>query len=143
MKKYFPEKKGHITVLEGGDTRNETIMNAIAFIEREYGLDEETLIVTHDSVRPFLTERIIRENIEYGKKYGAADTAIPSTDTIVTSEDNVIISDIPDRKKMYQGQTPQTFRAKRLRELYYSLTEEEKEILTDASKIYIMKGEKV
>ena len=44
---------------------------------------------------------------------------------------------------MYQGQTPQTFRAKRLRELYYSLTEEEKEILTDASKIYIMKGEKV
>ena len=143
MKKYFPEKKGHITVLEGGDTRNETIMNAIAFIEREYGLDEETLIVTHDSVRPFLTERIIRENIEYGKKYGAADTAIPSTDTIVTSKDNVIISDIPDRKKMYQGQTPQTFRAKRLRELYYSLKEEEKEILTDASKIYIMKGEKV
>ena len=143
MKKYFPEKKEHITVLEGGDTRNETIMNAIAFIEQTYGLDEETLIVTHDSVRPFLTERIIRENIEYGKKYGAADTVIPSTDTIVVSEDGAVISDIPDRKRMYQGQTPQTFRAKRLRDLYYSLTEEEKEILTDASKIYVIKGEKV
>jgi len=143
MKKYFPEKKEHITVLEGGDTRNETIMNAIAFIEQKYGLDDETLIVTHDSVRPFLTDRIIQENIEYGKKYGAADTVIPATDTIVISEDGAIIADIPDRKKMYQGQTPQTFRAKKLRELYFSLTEEEKEILTDASKIYVIKGEKV
>lgn len=143
MKKYFPETKEHITVIEGGDTRNETIMNAIAFIEQNYGLDEETLIVTHDSVRPFLTDRIIQENIEYGKKYGAADTVIPATDTIVTSKDGVIISDIPDRKKMYQGQTPQTFRAKKLRELYSSLTREEKEILTDASKIYVIKGEKV
>ena len=143
IKKYFPEKKEHITVLEGGDTRNETIMNAIAFIEQSYGLDEETLIVTHDSVRPFLTDRIIQENIDYGKKYGAADTVIPATDTIVTSEDGAIISDIPDRKKMYQGQTPQTFRAKKLRELYSSLTKEEKEILTDASKIYVIKGEKV
>ena len=44
---------------------------------------------------------------------------------------------------MYQGQTPQTFNAKRLKELYLSLTEEEKEILTDASKIFVIKGEKV
>ena len=44
---------------------------------------------------------------------------------------------------MYQGQTPQTFYAKRLKELYMSLTEEEKEVLTDASKILTLKGDKV
>lgn len=49
----------------------------------------------------------------------------------------------PDRSKMYQGQTPQTFRAKKLKDLYYSLSDEEKGILTDASKIFVMKGEKV
>lgn len=141
--KYCPAQAGQVEVIVGGDTRNETVMNAIAHIEKIYGLDDDTLIVTHDSVRPFLTDRIIQENIYYGEKYGAADTVIPATDTIVASRDGQVISEIPDRSRMYQGQTPQTFRAKKWRELYQSLTEEEKEILTDASKIYIIKGEKV
>ena len=111
--------------------------------EEGYGLDDDTLLVTHDSVRPFLTHRIIEENIEYGQKYDAVDTVIPATDTIVASENGEIISDVPDRSKMYQGQTPQTFRAKKLKDLYYSLSDEEKGILTDASKIFVMKGEKV
>ncbi|CCZ90747.1 2-C-methyl-D-erythritol 4-phosphate cytidylyltransferase 2 [Clostridium sp. CAG:167] len=55
----------------------------------------------------------------------------------------MLISDIPDRSKMYQGQTPQTFNALKLKNLYESLTEEEKATLTDAAKIFVMKGEKV
>lgn len=143
VKKYLKENAEHVVVLEGGSTRNETIMNSIAYIEKEYGLDDDTLIVTHDSVRPFLTYRIIEENIKYGLEYGAVDTVIPATDTIVESQDGNTIASVPDRSKMYQGQTPQTFNAKKLKELYYSLSEEEKEILTDASKIFVIKGEKV
>jgi 2-C-methyl-D-erythritol 4-phosphate cytidylyltransferase len=44
---------------------------------------------------------------------------------------------------MYQGQTPQSFKAVMLRNLYNGLTEEEKNILTDACKILVIKGEKV
>ena len=44
---------------------------------------------------------------------------------------------------MYQGQTPQSFNAKVLKEVYDSLTQEEKEILTDAAKILVMKGKPV
>lgn len=132
-----------VVVLEGGKTRNDTIMNAIDYIEKEHGLDEETIVVTHDSVRPFLTYRIIEENIEATVKYGACDTVIPATDTIVESLDADKISSIPDRKFMYQGQTPQSFKAKKLKELFYSLTEEEKDILTDAAKIYVMKNEPI
>lgn len=143
VKKYLREGAEHVAVIEGGSTRNETIMNSINYIDREYGVDDDTLIVTHDSVRPFLTYRIIEENIKYGMEYGAADTVIPATDTIVESTDGMTITSVPNRKAMYQGQTPQTFNAKKLRELYLSLTEEEKEILTDASKIFVIKGEKV
>ena len=139
----FIGETSRISVIRGGETRNETIMNAIRQIESEYAVDDETIIVTHDSVRPFVTHRIIEENIEYAQKYGACDTAVPATDTIVQSEDNIVISDIPERSKMYQGQTPQTFRLKKLKELYEGLTEEEKKILTDAAKIFVMKGEKV
>lgn len=135
----YTGSNNRIAVIEGGITRNETIMNAIAFIEREYGLNDDTIIVTHDSVRPFVTHRIIEENIEATKKYGACDTVIPATDTIVEGSDGRI-SCIPDRSRMYQGQTPQSFKAKQLRDAYMSLNDGEKAILTDAAKILVMKG---
>ena len=101
VKKYIRDT-GRVIVLAGGETRNETIMNAIRYIESEGKLDEETIIVTHDSVRPFVTQRILEENIRYAKEYGACDTAVAATDTIVCSDDNVVISDIPERRRMYQ-----------------------------------------
>lgn len=142
IKKHIGEND-RIVVLQGGATRNETIMNAIQYIEENYDIDDEAVIVTHDSVRPFVTHRIIEENIIYAQKYGACDTAVPATDTIVQSKDNQIISEVPDRSMMYQGQTPQSFRIKKLKSLYESLSEEEKTILTDAAKIFVMKGEAV
>lgn len=135
--------KDKITVLPGGNTRNETIMNSIRYIEEQGDLDDHTIIVTHDSVRPFVTHRILDENIKYAGMYGACDTVVPATDTIVRSDDHDQITEIPDRKIMYQGQTPQSFRAKRLKELYDGLTESEKNILTDACKIMVLKGEHV
>ncbi len=132
-----------ISVIAGGSTRNETLYNAIKFIEEGYGLDEETIIVTHDAVRPFVTHRIIEENIEAAQKYGACDTVVPATDTIVESLDGEVISQIPNRATLFQGQTPQSFKALKLKKLYESLTAEEKDILTDACKIFAMKGEPV
>lgn len=129
-----------VDVIEGGATRNDTVMNSIRHIEENYGLDEDTVIVTHDSVRPFVTHRILEDNIRFAQEFGACDTVIPATDTIVESLNNEFITDIPDRSKMYQGQTPQSFKAKQLRDVYQALSEEEKKILTDACKIYVLKG---
>ena len=132
-----------IVVIAGGDTRNETLMNAIKFIDEEGNLNDDTIIVTHDAVRPFVTYRILKDNIEAAERVGACDTAFPATDTIVRSEDGRLIVEVPDRSQLWQGQTPQSFKAKKLRELYESLTDEEKGILTDAAKIFVMKGEDV
>ena len=142
LSKHLPEND-RVMVIKGGSTRNETIMNAIKYIESTDGLDDETIIVTHDAVRPFVTARIIEENIDAAIKYGATDTVVPATDTIVESLDKETISSIPNRSNLYQGQTPQAFRAKELKELYEGLTEEEKDILTDACKIFSMKGRPV
>ena len=142
IKKYLKDEN-RVVVIPGGETRNDTIMNAIAHIEKNFSVDDDTIIVTHDSVRPFVTHRIIEENISAAMEYGACDTVIPATDTIVESANHKVISNIPERSKMYQGQTPQSFKAKKLKELYYSLTEEEKDVLTDAAKIFVIKGEEV
>lgn len=143
VNKYIPGASEKVAVIEGGDTRNETIMNAVDYIEKQGDLNENTVIVTHDSVRPFVTHRIIKENISACEKFDACDTVIPATDTIVESLNSENISNIPDRSVMYQGQTPQSFKAVKLRKLYNELTGEEKEILTDAAKIFVLKGEKV
>ena len=132
-----------VTVIAGGETRNDTLRNAISWLEAHYELTEDDVFVTHDAVRPFLTQQMIDDNIAAVRKYGACGTTVPATDTVVESEDGTLISDIPDRSRLYQMQTPQSFRPLKLKELMDSLTPEEEAVLTDGCKVYLLKGEPV
>lgn len=127
-------------VLTGGENRSETLMNALFYIGEHYELNEDTILVTHDSVRPLVSQRIIRENIAAAAKYGACGTAIPATDTIAKSGDGAFISEIPERALLYQQQTPQSFRALLLKRAYEKLSGEERARLTDACAIFVFKG---
>src|SRR5699024_556381 len=118
-----------IQIVEGGSDRNESIMSGIRYIEEQYGISDDDYIVTHDSVRPFLTHRIIKENIEEVKKHKAVDTVIEAVDTVIVSEDKETISSIPNRDIMYQGQTPQSFHINTLVNYYKQMSSEEKAIL--------------
>lgn len=132
-----------IIVLEGGETRNDTIRNAINYIKSNFSIDDDSIIVTHDSVRPFVSHRIIEDNIKMASEYGACDTVIPATDTIVESVDGDTISSIPLRDHYYQGQTPQSFKINKLDSLYNNLSKEEIDSLTDAAKIFTLNNEDV
>lgn len=132
-----------VTVLQGGATRNDTLRNAITYLEENFPLGEDSVFVTHDAVRPFLTQQMINDNIAAVEKYGACGTGIPATDTIVVCGDENAITDIPDRSKLWQMQTPQSFRPLKLKALMDSLTPEEEAVLTDGCKIYLLKGEPV
>ncbi|WP_214464190.1 IspD/TarI family cytidylyltransferase [Levilactobacillus brevis] len=140
FKKFFSEDElRKISIVKGGNNRNQTLMNGVDFIENNFGLNDEDIIVTHDAVRPFVSSKIIEENVKAAKKYGAADTVITATDTIVEGNlANDLIKSIPDRKKMYQGQTPQTLNIKKLKSGYAKLSEDQKSILTDAAKIFLL-----
>lgn len=143
IERYLPQFSDRITVVAGGAERNDTIMNAIKHIEATAGLADDDIIVTHDAVRPFVTFRIIEDNIAAAVKYGACDTVIPATDTIVHSTDGELITDIPVRNEYYQGQTPQSFNAVRLKALFEELADFDKAVLTDACKILVLRGEPV
>lgn len=132
-----------VLICEGGSDRNESIIEGINFIDSNFGMNDDDIIITHDAVRPFLSNRIIEENIKNVSEFGAVNTVIPATDTIVESVDGKKINNIPIRSIMYQGQTPQTFNIKKLKYLYDKLTNNEKEIMTDAAKIFCIKGEPV
>lgn len=93
-----------VKLLNGGETRKESSSIAINSIE-----DEEANVIIHDCARPFLSQRIIEDCVEALKKYDAVDVAIPSADTIIKVNDNIIES-IPERKYLRRGQTPQCFK---------------------------------
>ena len=133
-------KDSRVRVIRGGGSRNGTLLAAVEHIESNYNVTPDDIILTHDAVRPFVTRRIIDDNIKYTLKFGACDTAIPATDTIVESGDGMLIDNIPERSRMYHGQTPQSFNIKELARTVRSLTPEEEALLPDACKIYTIKG---
>lgn len=141
--KYLSGYKQKIRLIEGGKDRNETIQNIILTIQETNELNQDDVIVTHDAVRPFITIRTIQKNIEIIREADAVDTVVEATDTIVQSRDKAYITDIPERQYLYQGQTPQTFRMLDFLNLYRNLDGTQKQILTDACKIFVINGKRV
>lgn len=137
------EQTTRIHVIEGGSERSSSLENICMFIEREFGLANDDTLVSHDAVRPFVTQRIIEENIEKTRAAGCVDTVVPATDTIVVSSDGTNIDSIPPRAEYYQGQTPQSFFIKEYLSLYRALSDEQRESLTDACKVYLLQGRPV
>lgn len=141
LREYLPENR--YAVVAGGRLRNDTIMNGIRYIQEHDGLEENTYLVTHDAVRPFVTPRILEENIAFAATGQPCTTCFPTTDTLLVSTDGATVAEIPDRTAYYQVQTPQSFRAEAFRELYGSLSDEEREALTDAARVFVVKGQRV
>lgn len=138
-------------VISGGGSRHDTVLAGIEYINRSFEVLSTDIVLTHDAVRPFISYKIIRENIDKTVEYGSVDTVIESIDTIVCSKDGVQISDIPNRAHFYQGQTPQSFYVKELLDTYRSVTQNQLDAATDIAKlyrlldkpVYLVKGEQV
>lgn len=130
-----------VKIISGGAERNDTLDNALQYIDEHNGGDD-ALLVTHDAVRPFITHRIIDDNIKALQDSDAVDTVLPATDTIVEGQDGVI-TNIPVRSLMYQGHTPQSFRVNSLKASLAKLSIKERQELSDSCKIMLLDGKKV
>jgi len=91
-------------VVVGGRTRQES-----SHIGIECCSGQTNYVLIHDSVRPFLTHKVIDELVAAVQIYHAVDTVIPSADTLVEVDTEGFICNIPDRSHFRRGQTPQAF----------------------------------
>lgn len=96
-------KYKNIKLITGGATRQQSSYLGLM------KCDNPNFVLFHDAVRPFVSKRIILENLEAVIKYKAVDTCIKSTDTLVQIDKDNNIEKIPDRSNFLRGQTPQTF----------------------------------
>ncbi len=132
-------------IIGGGACRRESSYLAVKLLYRE--CDPEDVVLIHDGARPMVSARILTENIESARKYGACETVSPAQDTIVISEDGETVHFLPDRRTVYHVQTPQSFL---LREIYgahqyYLARQGEEEIpdITDDGGLLLYAGKKV
>ena len=96
-----------VTVLAGNPSQLEAALQTADRIPDA----PDTVLVLHDLLRPFVTDRILQEAAETARRSGVCDTAVPSADTLFVSGNGEDIDRIPDRQNLYQEQAPQAVRA--------------------------------
>lgn len=132
-------KKDKIKIVNGGKERLNSIENVINDIYTNFEIKKDDVILIHDAVRPFVSEKLLERCIEQTVIYGATVPVVSAVDTMYIVE-NGILTAMPDRRTLYSGQTPDSFRIPLLKSALDSLTSEEREFITGTAQICMLKG---
>ncbi len=130
-------------VVEGGATGQDSIYNALIKAREEN--DSDSVVLIHDGVRPYITEKLISDNIKSVKKNGTAITTTPCFETILISQDGVNIDEVPFRKDTYAAQAPQSFYLDELLDAHEEMRKQNPayENVIDSCTLYRMLGRTV
>jgi 2-C-methyl-D-erythritol 4-phosphate cytidylyltransferase len=108
---------GKLRVVAGGNTRQETVENALAALDPDTGL-----VAVHDAVRPFVDLETIRRVIEEAETTGAAIVGIVPVDTVKqvsgAQAGGARVRATISRERLVLAQTPQVFRYDILRRAF-------------------------
>lgn len=137
--KWLPNEED-IPIVGGGENKADTLRMVVEYIDTHYGIKDDDIILAHDAIRPFITQRIIDENIAAGKNHHAVSTVMITTDTIIRSTDGKKISEIPPKDHMFAEQTPLTFNGKVLKGLFDVVGEEATKRENEIVRIFINQG---
>jgi len=106
-------------VVHGGDTRQQSVANALAQVD-----PSTEIVLVHDAVRPFVTREQIERVIAEARARGAAILGIPAIDTVKEVKraslpaDVALISATIPRERIVLAQTPQVFSYALLRDAF-------------------------
>ena len=143
------EKIEKLKIVTGGKSRQESVYNAIKFIENTYikadasrensgNTAENTAVFIHDSARPFVTENELSLLLDKTAEYGAAFLCSGVTETIkeIHGENNGASAEKSKNKadavklktllrdSLISAKTPQTFKFEVIKKAVYKAAEE-------------------
>ena len=101
------------TLVVGGRERQDSVANGLKKVEKD-----ASIVLVHDGVRPFVTQEMIKESVEFAKKGECVAVGVPLKDTIKEVDDKGIVRSTLERSRLWAIQTPQTFPVKILRRAY-------------------------
>jgi 2-C-methyl-D-erythritol 4-phosphate cytidylyltransferase len=123
-------------VVHGGDTRQQSVANALAQVD-----PSTEIVLVHDAVRPFVTREQIERLIAEARARGAAILGIPAIDTVKEvkraslPEDVAMISATIPRERIVLAQTPQAFSYTLLRDAFRKAQQDDVTVSDEAALV--------
>jgi 2-C-methyl-D-erythritol 4-phosphate cytidylyltransferase len=108
VREMLNEFSGRVRVVAGGNSRQESVENALRTLK-----PDTDLVAVHDAVRPFIDPATIDQVLDEAGETGAAIVGVPAVDTVkrvTRGTTHVKIRETLPREKLVMAQTPQVFR---------------------------------
>lgn len=96
---------------------------------------EKDYVLIHDGARPFITGEAISRIIDKVKECDACIAAVPSKDTVKIGNDRGEVCSTPDRRNVWNVQTPQAFELNSITEAYAKAVASDRQDITDDSMV--------
>ena len=112
LKDMFDNPK--IKIIEGGNTRQKSVYNALQVVKNEY-------VLIHDGARPLIRKDTVAYVLEAVVDKNAVTVMTKTTDTIKEVDTDGRIIRTIDRSKLYNTQTPQAFRTDIIKQAHEKL----------------------
>lgn len=120
-------------VVEGGDTRSESVKNGL-IAANKFSNDDDVIMI-HDATHPYVDEQGVKDIIKAVREYGGATLAQFNYDTVYRMDDDHILTNIEPRFNIVAGASPEAFSFKRIYDIYMNSPKEELEQMTSAGAI--------
>lgn len=120
VQKYGLTKVQHIVA--GGKERYDSVYEGLCALEE----DAVDYVLIHDGARPVVTQDIIARSIETVQTENACVVGMPVKDTIKLVDETDFAIATPDRRMLWQVQTPQSFSYNSIMQAYHLLHEKQK-----------------
>jgi len=103
-----------LKVVAGGKERQDSVRHGL----KELPASTE-MVVIHDGARPAVSKELIEKSVKAARRFGAAVAGVPVKDTLkLVNSGRWTVDRTLDRGRVWQAQTPQTFKASLIRKAY-------------------------
>lgn len=122
-----------VDIVPGGETGQLSIYNGVKYVYDNF--NEESIILIHDGVRPFITEELINENIDIAKVTGSCISCVKATETFLIVDEENSVKEIPARSQSLIAKAPQTFKLEKIYNAHQQALSENKINFIDSSTL--------
>lgn len=110
-------------IVAGGAERYFSVANALQAVSEGCLSvpNEDGYVFIHDGARPFLSEKILQDTYAAVQEHHACVAAVPSKDTVKIADEHGFAVQTPDRRRVWNIQTPQVFDVELITDAYAQL----------------------
>lgn len=118
-----------VNIVTGGKERYHSVYNGLCAIK------QTDIVMIHDGARPFIAEDVIERAVRQTIECQACVVGVKVKDTIKISDKDIIV-DTPDRRSLWQVQTPQCFVYEEIKKAYEKVLKENVDNITDDAMVW-------